>query len=184
MSFFSPRVWACLLRQVKEDLQFELRPVELEYGWKSSSCRNAATYSFLKHVSMQGCTEQGPCQANINLHGMLRQVKEDRRCNFKASSDLLSLNVEEFIMQQPRTYTSLVLLQASSKKGRAKRASTVNLHNMLRQVKKPASSDLLSLNAQEFIMQQPIPSSISACKVATATGRAKPTSTYPTCCIR
>ena len=32
---------------------------------------------------------------------MLRQVKEDRRCIFKASSDLLSLNAEEFITQHP-----------------------------------------------------------------------------------
>ena len=77
-------------------LESELRPVELECG----RVHHAATYSFLKHASAQDCAEQGSCQVSINLHNMLRQVKEDRRCIFKASSDLLSLNAEEFIMQQ------------------------------------------------------------------------------------
>ena len=106
-------------------LQSELRLVELE----CARVHHAATYT-LKHISMQGCNRHGPRQANINRTNMLHQVKEDGRCIFKESSDLLSLN------------------------------------------------------AQEFIMQQPIPSSISACKVVTATGRAKPTSTEPTCCVR
>ena len=214
-------------------LQSELSPVELECG----RVHHAATYSFLKPASMQDCADQGSCQANINLHNMLRQVKEDRRCIFKASSDLLSLNAEDFIMQQPTpSQTRAVPSQhqptqhaASGERrpemhlqselrpvelecGRVHHAATysvlkhasmqdcaeqgpcqanINLHNMLRQVKEDrrcifkASSDLLSLNAEEFIMQPPAPpSSMSACKVATNTGRAKPTSTYTTCCVR
>ena len=101
-------------------LQSELRPVELECG----RVHHAATCSSLKHVSMQGCNQHGPCQANINLHNMLRQVKEDRRCIFKASSDLLNLNAEEFIMQQPTPSSSMPARKIAPNKGRAKPAST------------------------------------------------------------
>ena len=107
-------------RRPKMYLQSELRPVELECG----RFHHAAAYSFPKNASMQDCAEQGLCEANINLHNMLRQVKEDRRCIFKASSDLLSLNAEDFIMQQPTPSPSLPACKIAPNKGCAKPTST------------------------------------------------------------
>ena len=76
-------------------LQSKLRPVELECG----RVHHAAPYSRPTPSSSMPACKIAP--SNVSQHIMLRQVKEDRRCIFKASSDLLSLNAEEFIMQHP-----------------------------------------------------------------------------------